>query len=68
MRVRTTDGDSVGLLTWRLLGRDDDAIEDEVYQLNPHLHNYGLVLPAGVMITMPELPPSAPKEREGVWS
>ncbi|MFQ2620519.1 tail protein X [Aeromonas caviae] len=68
MRVRTTDGDTVGLLTWRLLGRDDDTIEEQVYQLNPHLHDYGLVLPAGVVITLPEVQPSAPKEREGVWS
>lgn len=68
MRVRTIDGDTLGLLTWRLLGRDDDAIEEEVYRLNPHLHNYGLVLPAGVLITLPEQQPSVPKEREGVWS
>lgn len=68
MRVRTIDGDTLGLITWRLLGRDDDAIEEAAYRLNPHLHNYGLVLPAGVVITLPELPPSAPKEREGVWS
>jgi len=68
MRVRTTDGDTVGLLTWRLLGRDDDAIEELVYQLNPHLHDHGLVLPAGVVITLPPVPPSAPKAREGVWS
>lgn len=68
MRVRTTDGDTLGLLTWRLLGRDDDDIEEAVYQLNAHLHNYGLVLPAGVIITLPELPPSAKKAREGVWS
>lgn len=68
MRVRTIDGDTLGLITWRLLGRDDDAIEEAVYRLNPHLHNYGLVLPAGVVITLPELPPIAPKEREGVWS
>lgn len=68
MRVRTRDGDTVGLLTWRMLDRDDDDIEEQVYQLNPHLHDHGLVLPAGVVITLPEVQPTTPKEREGVWS
>lgn len=68
MKVRTTDGDTVGLITWRLLVRDDDEIEELVYRLNPHLHGFHLVLPAGVVITLPELPPPAVKEREGVWS
>lgn len=68
MKIRSVDGDTVGQLTWQAVGRDDDDIEELVYRLNPHLHQYGLTLPAGVVITMPDVQPAAPKEREGVWS
>lgn len=65
---RTRDGDTLGELTWRLLSRDDDEIEQELHRLNPHLIKYPQVFPAGVVIKIP--PPKAPQpvERTGVWS
>lgn len=68
MKLRTRDGDTVGLIAWRAAGRDDDAIEEQIYRLNPHLHDYLAVLPAGLIIEIPAPEPSPAKEREGVWS
>ncbi len=68
MKVRTSDGDTVGLITYRFLSRDDDEVEEAVYRLNPNLTNYGAVLPAGVVITLPEILQKPASERTGVWS
>lgn len=68
MKVRTRDGDTVGLIAWRQLGRDDDDMEEQIYRLNPHLHQHLAVLPAGVEIALPTVQPTPAKEREGVWS
>ncbi|MBU3825189.1 MAG: tail protein X [Candidatus Oceanisphaera merdipullorum] len=68
MKVRTSDGDTVGQIAWRSLGRDDDEMEEQIYRLNPHLHQYLAVLPAGIIISLPEPQPTPAKEREGVWT
>lgn len=68
MKVRTSDGDTVGLITYRFLSRDDDEVEEAVYRLNPHLTNYGAVLPAEVVITLPEILKKPASERSGVWN
>ena len=54
-RVRTIAGDTVNLLLYRELGRSDDAAEEALWALNPALVDLGVSLPAGVLITLPEL-------------
>jgi phage tail protein X len=58
-KVRTIAGDSVGSLLHRHLSRDDDAVIDACYNLNPGLAGYGASLPAGVEVLIPD-PPAAP--------
>lgn len=65
--VRTSDGDSVPDLLWRLFKRDDDQAEEAVYKLNPKLCEYGAVLPAGITITFPEFPTVQAKKVVNVW-
>ncbi len=68
--VRTTDGDTLGLILYRELGRDDDEIFDQTYALNPHLYEYlehASTYPAGVEITLSELADKSEPKAVNVW-
>ncbi|CAH6661978.1 MULTISPECIES: tail protein X [Enterobacteriaceae] len=71
MRVRSRDRDTVQFIAWVKLGRDDDEVEQQIYDLNPHLHSYGRVLPAGVVIELPEITDTTTTEVDEqvtIWS
>lgn len=70
-KIRSRDRDTVQLIAWLKLGRDDDETEQKIYDLNPHLHQYPGVLPAGVIITLPDITDTTPtdvEKRVTVWS
>lgn len=54
-RVRTIYGDTVPLLLYRETGRADDAAEAAFWQLNRGLAEHGVSLPAGLLVSLPEL-------------
>ncbi|HEC0486935.1 tail protein X [Pseudomonas aeruginosa] len=54
-KVRSIYGDTVPLLLYRETGRADDAAEAALWRLNPGLAEHGVSLPAGVVVTLPEL-------------
>lgn len=58
MKYRTVDGDMVDLIAWRHYGRE--AAMADILDANPGLAARGPVLPAGVEIELPDLPPPAP--------
>lgn len=71
MKVRSRDRDTVQRIAWVKLNRDDDEIEQQIYDLNPHLHDYGRVLPVGVIIELPDISDSTTTEADEqvtVWS
>ncbi|KFC09020.1 hypothetical protein GTGU_01212 [Trabulsiella guamensis ATCC 49490] len=71
MKVRCRDRDTPGDIAWIKLGRDDDETEQLIYDLNPHLHQYGRILPVGVEITLPDLTSETTTEADEqvtVWS
>ncbi|MCU7974863.1 tail protein X [Shewanella sp. SW36] len=65
--IRSRDGDSVALILWQQMQRDDDEAEEALYRLNPGLEKYGPILPAGIVITLPELTDKAPAKVVNVW-
>lgn len=65
--IRSRDGDSVSLILWQQLQRDDDEAEEALYQLNPGLEQYGPILPAGIEVTLPELAAKTPDKVVNVW-
>lgn len=54
-RVRTIYGDTVPHLLYRETGRADDVAEEELWRLNPGLAEYGVTLPSGLWVVLPEL-------------
>lgn len=65
--IRSRDGDSVALILWQQLQRDDDEAEEALYQLNPGLEQYGPILPALIEVKLPELAAKTPDKVVNVW-
>lgn len=59
---RTQQNDTVDALCWRHYGRTAGVVE-AVLNANPGLANYGAVLPAGLLITLPDIQTSAPERQ-----
>lgn len=57
MQVRTQQYDTVDALVWRYLG-DGAGYVEHTLEMNPALARHGAVLPAGVLVTLPEPAPS----------
>ena len=53
MQVRTQQHDTVDALVWRYLG-DGAGYVEHTLEINPALARHGAVLPAGLVVTLPE--------------
>ncbi|ULL06040.1 tail protein X [Pseudomonas putida] len=56
---RTQQNDTVDALCWRHYGRTAGVVE-AVLEANPGLATHGTVLPAGLLVNLPELQAAAP--------
>lgn len=61
-QVRTQQNDTVDALCWRHYGRTA-GVSESVLIANPRLADHGPVLPAGLLVTMPELQNTAPQRQ-----
>lgn len=65
--IQSKAGDTVGLLLYQHLKRDDDIAEQALFDINPGLARYGAVLPAGLTIYIPELAAAPVQKVVRVW-
>ncbi|MGR6474437.1 tail protein X [Pseudomonas juntendi] len=61
-QLRTQQNDTVDALCWRHYGRTAGVVE-AVLDANPGLADSGPVLPAGMLVTLPEIQTSAPERQ-----
>ncbi|RQR25568.1 tail protein X [Burkholderia sp. Bp9142] len=69
MMVRALQGETVDALCWRVLGRTRGVVE-AVLDLNRDLAQYGLILPHGLLVELPDEVPQAAQsgaERLQLW-
>ncbi|MDD1979997.1 tail protein X [Pseudomonas asiatica] len=59
---RTQQNDTVDALCWRHYGRTAGVVE-AVLDANPGLADQGPVLPAGLLVTLPEQQTAAPEQQ-----
>lgn len=65
---RTQQNDTVDAICWRHYGRTAGVVE-AVLDANPGLADRGAVLPAGVLVTLPELQTTAPeRQMVNLWN
>ena len=66
-RVVTAAGDVLDALCWRHYGRDAAETVPAVLAANPGLADADPVLPAGLVVELPELPAPAPRPAVRLW-
>ncbi len=67
MTIYTTkDGELLDYIVWNQYGTTSGILE-LVLGLNRHLECYGAVLPAGVQITLPDIPPPTKSQKIKMW-
>lgn len=65
---KTRDGDVVDEIAWRQYGAVDADILRIVLEANPGVADYGPKLPAGVSITLPDIPkPASTRKAVSLW-
>lgn len=65
-QVRTQQGDTVDALCWRHLGSTAGVVE-RTLELNPGLAERGLILPAGMLVTLPQQEEAITKITVNLW-
>ncbi|MFD2177734.1 tail protein X [Veronia pacifica] len=66
MKVRTTEGEMLDEIVWRHYGQRPGAVE-AVLTANPYLSAHGPRLPAGLIITLPEIAPPNSTQGLKLW-
>ncbi|MFC3902571.1 P2-like prophage tail protein X [Acinetobacter marinus] len=51
---RTKDGDTVSYIAYQYYGHTDNRVVEKVLEANRFLADHGAILPAGLLITLPE--------------
>ena len=63
----TSDGDTADYIAWKHYGTQDGRVVERLVQANPGLADRGPVLPAGVLIDLPELPDQGVTSGVRLW-
>lgn len=64
---RTKDGDTVELVAWNFYGRQDNRIVERVLEANYGLADYGPVLSAGLLISLPDIAETQTSQGVKLW-
>jgi phage tail protein X len=62
----TRDGDTVDLVVWRIFGTTAAGLVERVLETNPGIADRGPVLPAGLVLQLPEAAAAATTVDQGV--
>lgn len=61
------EGDMVDAIVWEKYGRTDGQIVEQVMDANPVLADHGPVLPANIVITLPDVQQESSKKTTRLW-
>ena len=67
-KASTIACDTVGAFLYRNLKTDNDDIEKAFFNVNPGVAQYGVVLPSGLELNLPDLPEPEVKKVVAVWA
>jgi len=63
----TKDGDTADYIAWKHYGTTDNLVVEQLLNANVGLADRGPVLPAGVVINLPEITPSSATSGVKLW-
>lgn len=66
VKMMSQENDTVAAMCMRFYGYTKGVVE-AVMNANPHLHQYGAILPDGVIIVLPEPPAKTAQSTVTLW-
>lgn len=66
-QYRASDGDTVDYIAWRVYGTQGSQVVEQLLAANPGLAYLGPVLPAGTLVTCPEIDTTEKAQGIRLW-
>lgn len=66
-KYRTSEGDTADLIAWKQYGTQAGRIVEQLLEVNPGLADRGPVLPAGLVINLPDIKPATDTAGIRLW-
>jgi phage tail protein X len=66
-QYRTSEGDTVDLIAWKYYGTQSGQVVEKLLAANAGLADRGPVLPAGLVITLPDMPTAGQSKGVKLW-
>lgn len=63
----TKEGDTADEIAWRYYGSGVARATEQLLEANPGLADYGPLLPAGVVVTLPVIPATTSAQGVNLW-
>lgn len=67
MIVNTQQNDTLDLVCWRHYKKSISGIIEQVLRLNPHLAEFGAILPYGCQVILPDEIPQTTQDKVMLW-
>lgn len=67
LTYRTSDGETVDYIAWKYYETQDGRVVEQLLEANPGLADYGPMLPAGLVIELPDIALEATQEVVKLW-
>lgn len=64
---RTSDGDTADYIAWKYYGTQDGQVVEQMLDANPGLSDLGPVLPAGILVNLPDIKPATAAQGVRLW-
>ncbi|MGU5544060.1 tail protein X [Aeromonas veronii] len=65
---RTSDGDTIDYIAWKFYQTLEGRVVEQLLDANPGIADLGPVLPAGVLVNMPDIVPQQHEQGVRLWS
>lgn len=66
-KYRTSQGDTADQIAWRQYGTQTGRVVEQLLNANPGLADYGPILPAGLVISLPDIKPATETAGIRLW-
>lgn len=66
-KYSTKDGDTLDEIAYKYYGNTNNKVVENIIGANFGITNHGPILPAGILIELPELKRSVEKQRVKLW-
>lgn len=64
---RTSEGDTADYIAWKYFGTQSGRVVEQLLEANKGLADIGPLLPAGLLVVLPDIQPEAAEQAVKLW-